>query len=73
MANYAKLERTLDSAGLPFSYEDQAVWVHLEGPTSVPPREARGLREAGYEFHAIHPKGHGNDVVFRETGTGGWL
>jgi len=71
--NNAKIERALQSAGLPFSYENEGVRVHLEDNASLPPHTARTLGDAGLEFHSVMQDRSAAHVVFKESGMGGFL
>ena len=71
--NNAKIERALQSAGIPFSYEQDGVRVHLEDNMSLPPQTAKTLGEAGLEFHSVMQDRSAAHVVFKESGMGGFL
>lgn len=71
--NTAKVERALQSAGIPFSYEQDGVRVHLEGTDSMPPRVVKMLKQGGLEFHSVHQDRAGGHIVFKESGMGNFL
>ena len=71
--NNAKVERVLQSAGLPFSYEESGVVVHLEGMDMLSPRVASGLRTANLELHSVNQRKGVTDVIFKESGMGGFF